>query len=45
LRVAVTGSAASPGIGITLQLIGRERTLKRIERALDLIRTTKAGHP
>jgi glutamyl-tRNA synthetase len=45
LRVAVTGSAASPGIGITLQLIGRERTLARIERALDLIRTTKSGSP
>jgi glutamyl-tRNA synthetase len=45
LRVAITGSAASPGIGITLQLIGRERTLARIERALDLIRTTKSGHP
>ncbi len=44
LRVAITGSSASPGIGITLQLIGRERTLARIERALDLIRTTKPGH-
>jgi glutamyl-tRNA synthetase len=43
LRVAVTGGAASPGIGITLQLIGRERTLARIGRALDLL-TTKPGH-
>jgi glutamyl-tRNA synthetase len=43
LRVAVTGSAASPGIGITLQLIGRERTLARIERALEMIGTPKPG--
>jgi len=34
LRVAVTGQAASPGIGVTLMLVGRDRTLKRIERAV-----------
>ena len=34
LRVALTGSAASPGIGTTLVLVGRERTLARIDRAL-----------
>jgi glutamyl-tRNA synthetase len=45
LRVAITGSAASPGIGITLQLIGRERTLARIASALDFTRTTESGHP
>jgi glutamyl-tRNA synthetase len=33
LRVAVTGGSASPGIGATLVLVGRERTLRRIERA------------
>jgi glutamyl-tRNA synthetase len=33
LRVALTGSAASPGIGTTLLLVGRERTLARIDRA------------
>jgi glutamyl-tRNA synthetase len=32
-RVAVTGSAASPGIFETLELLGRERTLSRIDRA------------
>ena len=37
LRVALTGRAASPGIGATLVLVGRERTLSRIARALDYI--------
>jgi glutamyl-tRNA synthetase len=34
LRVALTGDSASPGIGTTLVLVGRERTLARIARAL-----------
>jgi glutamyl-tRNA synthetase len=34
LRVALTGQTASPGIGTTLMLVGQERTLRRIERAL-----------
>jgi glutamyl-tRNA synthetase len=33
-RVALTGDSASPGIGTTLVLVGRERTLARIARAL-----------
>ncbi|MDO4405527.1 MAG: glutamate--tRNA ligase [Atopobiaceae bacterium] len=33
IRVAVVGSAASPGIGETLALAGREHVLARIERA------------
>jgi len=39
LRVALTGRAASPGIGTTLVLVGRERTLERIDRALAHIDT------
>ncbi|MBN1237835.1 MAG: glutamate--tRNA ligase [Gammaproteobacteria bacterium] len=34
LRVALTGRAASPGIGVTLVLVGKARTLERIDRAL-----------
>ncbi|MCL4684548.1 glutamate--tRNA ligase [Myxococcota bacterium] len=34
VRVAVTGSAASPGIYETLAVLGRERTRVRLERAL-----------
>jgi len=37
LRVALAGRAASPGIGVTLVLVGRERTLQRIDRALAYI--------
>ena len=38
LRVAVVGRAASPGIDVTLQLVGREACLRRIDKALDFIR-------
>ncbi|HEX7080832.1 MAG TPA: glutamate--tRNA ligase [Gammaproteobacteria bacterium] len=37
LRVAITGQAASPGIGVTLVLVGRERALKRIDRGIAYI--------
>ena len=37
LRVAVTGGAVSPSIDVTLQLLGRDRTLSRLERTLELI--------
>ena len=38
LRVAVTGGPVSPPLDVTLALVGRERTLARLARALDLIR-------
>ena len=34
LRVAVSGTAVSPPIDVTLELLGRAKTLARIERAL-----------
>lgn len=34
LRVAVTGNTMSPSIDITLELIGRERTLRRLDKVL-----------
>lgn len=37
LRVAATGTAISPPIDITLELIGQERVLKRIDMALEYI--------
>ena len=40
LRVAVCGSAVSPAIDITLSLLGREKTLARLERAINFIRAT-----
>jgi glutamyl-tRNA synthetase len=43
LRVALTGRAVSPPIDVTLALIGRERTLSRLERALAHIAGSAAG--
>lgn len=36
-RVAVTGGGASPGLGETLSLVGKTRSLARLERALGFI--------
>jgi glutamyl-tRNA synthetase len=38
LRVALTGDASSPGIGVTLWSCGRERAVARIERAIEVMR-------
>ena len=38
IRVAVTGGSVSPPIDVTLCLVGQERTLKRLDHALELIR-------
>ncbi|MEM7209404.1 MAG: glutamate--tRNA ligase [Pseudomonadota bacterium] len=43
LRVAVTGSAASPSLDVTLELVGKERTLARIDRALAYIDARESG--
>jgi len=36
VRVAVTGGTVSPPIDVTLELLGRERTVARLEKALSL---------
>jgi glutamyl-tRNA synthetase len=41
LRVAVCGSGVSPAIDVTLSLLGREKTLARINRAIDYIQNLK----
>jgi glutamyl-tRNA synthetase len=41
LRVAVTGAGVSPGIDVTLELLGRDKTLKRLENAINYIETQK----
>ena len=38
LRVALTGTAASPAIELTLQMVGREAALWRIDRAIAYVR-------
>jgi glutamyl-tRNA synthetase len=45
LRVALTGQAASPGIGTTLVLVGRVRTIERIDRAIAYIDARAAENP
>ena len=42
LRVAVTGSAASPGIDVTLELVGKTRCIERLDQALEYIRARVA---
>jgi glutamyl-tRNA synthetase len=37
LRVAIVGRAASPSIDVTLYLVGRDASLRRIHKALDYI--------
>jgi glutamyl-tRNA synthetase len=37
LRVALTGQAASPGIGTTMVLVGQDRAINRIDRAVAYI--------
>ncbi len=43
LRVAITGRGNSPSIDITAELLGREKTLTRIEKAIDYIKTKQAA--
>ena len=43
LRVAVTGSAASPSIDVTLELVGKLSTLARLEIALQYIAKRDTG--
>ncbi len=43
LRVAVSGSAVSPSIDITLEMLGKTRTLDRIQQAIAFIKTKSAA--
>jgi glutamyl-tRNA synthetase len=43
LRVALVGRAASPGIDVTLYLVGKEASLRRIDRALAYIDQREAN--
>ncbi|WP_094751840.1 glutamate--tRNA ligase [Psychromonas sp. CD1] len=43
LRVAITGAGQSPSLDVTLRLIGKERCLTRISRALAFIATREAA--
>jgi glutamyl-tRNA synthetase len=43
LRVAVTGGGVSPSIDVTMQLIGHERCLRGIDKALKYIEEREAS--
>ena len=43
MRVALTGSTASPSIDATLALVGRERSLVRLQKALTFIEVSKSS--
>ena len=43
LRVAVTGGGVSPPIDVTVYLVGRDRTLKRLDHAIELIEARAAS--
>ena len=37
LRLAVTGHGKSPSIDVTLELLGKEKTIQRLQQAVDFI--------
>ena len=43
IRVAVTGGPVSPPIDVTLELVGRKKTVRRLDHAIDLIEARKAA--
>ena len=43
LRVALTGAAASPAIELTLQMVGRDVALSRLDRAIAYVREAGAS--
>ena len=43
IRVAVTGGGVSPPIDVTVYLIGRDRTLKRLDQAIEIIESRAAS--
>ncbi len=45
IRVATTGGPVSPPIDVTLELIGRERTVARLDHAIEMIEAKAAAGP
>ena len=43
IRVAIAGKAATPAIDITLELLGREKTLSRLKKAIQFIEERAAN--
>lgn len=45
IRVAVTGTAMSPSIGATLAVLGKNRTIQRLQRAIEYIQQLESDVP
>jgi glutamyl-tRNA synthetase len=45
IRVAITGGPVSPPIDVTLELVGRDRVIRRIDQAIGFIRQRAASNP
>jgi glutamyl-tRNA synthetase len=43
LRVAVTGGGSSPSIDVTIEVLGRDKTLTRIKRAIEYVHNKQAA--
>ena len=43
LRVAITGAGQSPSLDVTLALIGKERSVDRISRAIEFIEARESA--
>jgi glutamyl-tRNA synthetase len=43
VRVALTGGTASPGIGVTLHILGRNKALERLDRGIAFARESRSG--
>jgi glutamyl-tRNA synthetase len=41
VRLALTGSTVSPGIYLLIAVVGKERTLTRLDQAIDMLRRTR----
>jgi glutamyl/glutaminyl-tRNA synthetase len=37
MRIALVGSTVSPSLGLTLELFGKDKSLERIQKAIDFI--------
>ncbi len=42
VRVAITGKTESPGIFDLLEIVGKEKVIKRLERAIEVIKASKS---
>jgi glutamyl-tRNA synthetase len=42
-RIALTGVTAAPGLFDVIEVLGKEETISRLERAVEYVRTLEQG--